>query len=192
MVAMKRKILKKSKYILILLISLTVIVLMLNNASRLMFPLKYKEHIIAYSEKYNVDPFLVFAIAKVESNFNSDAVSSKNARGLMQISLKTGKWGAQVLGLDRYNSDSLFEPETNISIGCWYLYVLAEEFDGNTDLVLAAYNGGSGNVNEWLKNKAYSSSGKSLEKVPFKETENYIKKVNNYWSIYKKLYNNSF
>ena len=189
---MKRKKYKRLKYILILVLSVAVIVLLLENTSRIMFPVKYKEHVSVYSQKYNVDPFLVLAIIKVESKFDPDAVSSRNARGLMQISLKTGKWGAQVLKLNGYDNDSLFDPETNISIGCWYLNILAKEFGSNTDLVLAAYNGGSGNVNEWLKNKAYSSSGKSLDKVPFKETENYIKKVITNRSMYKKLYESLF
>jgi len=192
MVLIKRKNSKRFKYILILAVSLAVIVLMLDNTSRIMFPVKYKEYVGAYSEKNNVDPFLVLAIIKVESKFNPDAVSPKNARGLMQISLKTGQWGAKVLKFDRYDGNSLFDPETNISIGCWYLKVLAEEFDGNNELMLAAYNGGSGNVREWLKNKDYSSNGKSLDKVPFRETEKYIKKVINYRSIYKKLYENMF
>ncbi|OGO80317.1 MAG: lytic transglycosylase [Clostridiales bacterium GWC2_40_7] len=188
----KRKKPKRLKYILILVVSLFVIVILLDNTSRIMFPVKYKEYVSTYSGKYNLDPFLVLAIIKVESKFDPDAVSHKNARGLMQISLKTGQWGADVLKLDGYDGNSLYDPETNISIGCWYLNVLAEEFDGNTDLILAAYNGGSGNVREWLKNKAYSSTGKSLDKVPFRETDNYIKKVTNYRSIYKKLYENMF
>jgi len=60
----------------------------------------------------------------------------------------------------------------------------------NNDLVLAAYNGGIGNVQRWLKDKKYSSSGKELERIPFKETENYVRRVNNYWKIYEKLYRN--
>ncbi len=180
------------KYILVLAVLLTVIVLMLENTSKIMFPVKYKEYVSVYSEKYNVDPYLVLAIIKVESKFDPDAVSPKNARGLMQISLKTGEWGAKTLKLQDYDGESLFDPETNITIGCWYLKVLAEEFNGNTDLMLAAYNGGSGNVREWLKNKEYSSTGESLDKVPFRETDNYVKKVVNYRGIYKKLYENLF
>lgn len=192
MVAAKREKYARLKFILILAVSLTVIILVLDNTSKFMFPVKYKEYVGAYSEKYNVDPFLVLAIIKAESKFDPDAVSPKNARGLMQISLKTGQWGAQVLKLQGYDGNSLFDPETNISIGCWYLKVLAEEFNGDIDLILAAYNGGSGNVREWLKNKKYSSTGESLDIVPFRETDNYIKKVTGLRSIYKKLYENLF
>ena len=192
MAAMKRKKHNRFKYILVLALLLAATVLVLDNASRVMFPVKYREYVEIYSEKYNVDPYLVLAIIKVESKFDADAVSPKNARGLMQISLKTGQWGAEVLKLDGYDGNSLYDPETNISIGCWYPNVLAGEFDGNIDLMLAAYNGGSGNVREWLKNKEYSSTGKSLDRVPFKETGNYVKKVINYRSVYKKLYENMF
>lgn len=189
---MKRKIRKTFRYILILAVFVVAIIFVLNNTARIMFPIKYGEYVREYSEKNNVDPFLVLAMIKVESNFNPKAVSPKNARGLMQIMPKTGQWGAQALKLDSYKLESLFEPDTNISIGCWYLNVLSKQFGDNTDLILAAYNGGSGNVNDWLKNKSYSNSGKSLEKIPFKETEKYIKKVLNCRAIYKKLYENFF
>jgi Soluble lytic murein transglycosylase and related regulatory proteins (some contain LysM/invasin domains) len=189
---MKHKKLKRLRYIIIFLLFIALIVLVLDNTAHLMFPLKYKEYITEYSKKNKVDPYLVLAVIKVESNFDPDAVSRKNARGLMQISEKTGAWGAEKLKLESYNAESLFDPETNISLGCWYLNVLSKEFNGNQQLILAAYNGGSGNVNDWLKNEIYSSSGKSLDKIPFKETEIYVKKVQNYLLIYKKLYENFF
>jgi soluble lytic murein transglycosylase len=63
---------------------------------------------------------------------------------------------------------------------------------GDTDLVLAAYNAGSGNVSKWLADSELSPDGKVLDRVPFKETEKYIKKVRNSYIIYKKLYENEF
>jgi soluble lytic murein transglycosylase len=188
---LKRKVMRDLKYILFFIIALAVIVSVLDNTAKIMFPEKYKQYVMEYSRKNNLDPYLVFAIIKVESNFNTEAVSQKNARGLMQISQKTGQWGARVLKLKQYTEKSLFDPETNISIGCWYLSVLIKEF-GDLDLVIAAYNGGSGNVKEWLKNKDLSTSGKSLDKIPFKETETYLKKVKSDFVIYKKLYENKY
>lgn len=189
---MKHKIAGKLKYMLFFIISLAVIIIVLDNTAKIIFPVRYKEFILSYSIKNNVDPYLVLAIIKTESNFNPNAVSPKKAKGLMQISDKTGQWGARILKLRNYSNESLFDPETNISIGCWYLNVLAGEFSNNSDLTLAAYNGGSGNVNEWLKNNELSSSGKSLDKIPFRETEMFLKKVNNYHFIYKRLYENDF
>jgi soluble lytic murein transglycosylase len=189
---LKQKIKNRFKYIVYFIVSVVLIVIIVNNTVKVVFPVKYKDYIINYSVKNNIDPYLVFAIIKGESDFNPDAVSSKKAKGLMQISDKTGQWGAKVLKYKDYGNNSLFDPETNISIGCWYLRTLYSEFNNDLDLVLAAYNGGSGNVNEWLKDRDLSTSGKSLDKIPFKETENYLKKVKNYHTIYKMLYENSF
>ena len=172
-------------------IVLTGIVLLLDYVPKLLYPARYTDMIGRYSREYELDPYLVLAMMKVESDFRPGAVSPKNARGLMQISEKTGRWGAEKLHLDNYTNDSLFEPETNISIGCWYLSVLFEEF-GETDLVLAAYNGGSGNVAKWLGDSSLSSDGKSLDRIPFKETEQYLKKVKSNYKVYKKLYENVF
>jgi soluble lytic murein transglycosylase len=179
---------KKITHLFAFLICAFVIAFIFNNAAKLVFPVKFKEYVIEYSEKNNIDPNLVFAIIKAESNFNPRAVSHKNARGLMQISEITGSWGAERVGIKNYNSEMLFDPEINIRIGCWYLGTLMNEYSGRVDLVIAAYNGGSGNVNRWLKDENYSSTGTSLDKIPFKETERYVKKVKNNYMIYKGLY----
>lgn len=160
----------------------------LDYIQKIKYPLKFKEEVFKYSKEHNVDPYLIYAIIKAESNFNPDATSRKNAKGLMQITDKTGLWGAERLGLEGFVEDELYNPDTNIRIGCWYVRQLMKEFDNNMDLVIAAYNGGSGNVSEWLKNKELSRTGKTLEKIPFKETDNYLKKVKKYHSIYRRLY----
>ena len=171
----------------ILLISVFIALEMAYIAVKAVYPDKYSDYIRQYSEKYDLDPYLVRAIIKAESNYNPNAVSRKNARGLMQISEITGEWAAQKLNIENYTKEMLFDVETNISIGCWYLSVLYSEF-GSTDLVLAAYNAGSGNVSRWLKDKKFSSDGRNLDKIPFKETERYLSKVKNNYKIYKILY----
>lgn len=110
----------------------------------------------------------------------------------MQISLVTGEWAFTELNIDGYTLDKLYEPETNIMVGCWYLNVLQEEFNGDLRLVLAAYNGGSGNVSKWLKDEKYSKDGKTLDRIPYKETEEYVNKVLRYNEIYRKVYKNGF
>ena len=72
-------------------------------------------------------------------------------------------------------------------MGCWYLNNLKQEF-GDMDLVLAAYNAGRGNVNNWLKDYQYSDDGIELKEIPFKETREYVVKVNLSYMIYKYLY----
>lgn len=182
----------KLKYLLFLVFLAMIILFAAQYFSKAMYPVKYREYVLEYSSKFGLDPYLVFAMIKVESDFKPDAVSPKKARGLMQITDKTGAWGAEMLKLEDYAPESLFDPETNINIGCWYMKSLLEQFGNDTDLALAAYNGGSGNVAGWLRDKSLSSTGKSLDRIPFKETENYLKKVGNCRAAYKRLYENGF
>ncbi|MDI3533889.1 MAG: soluble lytic murein transglycosylase [Thermosediminibacterales bacterium] len=152
------------------------------------YPLKYATQIFHYSGENRLDPYLVASVILEESKFNPRAVSSKGAIGLMQIMPDTGKWVAEQININNYNSDMLFDPETNIKIGTWHLANLMEEFNGELVLVMAAYNGGSGNVNQWLQEKTYSRDGKTLKHIPFKETRDYVKKIKKTYEIYKKLY----
>jgi len=190
-VVLRRMFRIRFKTVIIFVAILVVIWFVSDQAILRLYPLKYGDLVQIYSERFNVDPFLVLAIIKAESNFQPGAVSPKNARGLMQISEGTGKWGAGRLNLEDYTSEKLFEPEINIYIGCWYLSVLYDEF-GDSDLVIAAYNGGSGNVTQWLNDRDLSADGKTLDRIPFRETDQYLKKVNNYYSIYKRLYESQF
>lgn len=152
------------------------------------FPIGYKDYINKYSLKNDIDPFLVAALINVESKYNKEALSPKNARGLMQIGEQTGIWGSEVLGIQEFDEDALFNPEINISIGTWYLKQLKGEFNNSLGLVLAAYNAGSGNVNKWLQDKRYSNDGMELDQIPFKETEEYLQKVEINYNIYKLIY----
>lgn len=153
-----------------------------------MYPLDYKEYINKYAIENNMDPYLIASVINVESRFNKNAISPKGAKGLMQIIDSTGNWAAEELEIEAYEDNDLFDPDTNIKIGTWYLKKLEKEFGTREDLILAAYNGGSGNVNKWLKNEEYSSDGENLEKIPFKETENYLTKVKNNYKVYNKIY----
>lgn len=155
-----------------------------------LYPFAYKEEIKEYSEKYQVDPFLVASVINSESGFNEKAISNKNCKGLMQISEQTGVWGAQETNIVIDNDEYLLEPDKNIEIGSWYISRLLKEFDGNLENALAAYNAGSGTVRGWLKSKEYSIDGENLSNIPYKETENYVKKTIKNYDKYKKIYKN--
>ena len=176
----------------IILILFLIIIFATSLYYKINYPLSYKGLIKKYSKEYNLDPYLIAAIINVESNFNKNAISSKDARGLMQIIPKTGEWAASKLGIENFTVELLFEPETNIRIGTWYLDMLKKEFGDNIQLILAAYNGGSGNVNKWLQNEEYCKDGKELKKIPFKETEQYIEKVLKNYEVYGNVYKNEF
>ncbi len=175
-----------------IIVAFAAIAALLGGSAKVLFPVKYKEIVIERSRENGLDPSLVFAVIKVESKFRPNALSYKNARGLMQISETTALWGSEELGMVDFQQEDLYNPEINIAIGCWYLGVLMREFGNETDLVIAAYNGGSGNVNQWLNDTNTSTSGRSLDRIPFPETALYLKKVKNYVDIYKKLYENEF
>ena len=152
-----------------------------NVGKQTVYPVAYSDYIVKYAHRNGLDPFLVMAVVKQESNFVPDAASDY-AYGLMQITPETAEWNARAMNLTDYD---YLDPETNIEIGCHYLAYLIDMY-GNTDTALAAYNGGMGNVNAWLSE--YSSDGVALDYIPFSETRAYVEKVNGYWSDYKSLY----
>lgn len=156
---------------------------------KVLYPQNYRSYVEKYADEYGLDESLVYAVIKCESNFNSQAISHKDARGLMQISEMTGIWASEVLEIKDYNSDMLYEPDVNIHIGCWYLDKLIDQF-GDENTAVAAYNAGSGNVSKWLMEEKHSSDGVSLDLIPFQETEKYVKKVEMTKKIYNYLYNN--
>ena len=156
---------------------------------KMIYPLYFKDTVVKYAQEYDLPSPLVAAVIKTESNFNVFAQSSKDAKGLMQITPSTGRWIAEKLGMKSYNDDMLFDPEVNIRFGCWYIRYLYSNYNGDMTLTFAAYNGGRGNVDKWLADKRLSKDGKNLDEIPFKETRNFVVRVNNNYKIYKKLYN---
>ncbi|SFH35427.1 soluble lytic murein transglycosylase [Desulfotomaculum arcticum] len=173
---------------LLFLILLVLLVFNYKQIVKIIYPMPYDNTIYKYSERAGVDPFFMTAIMKAESSFKPDAVSAKGARGLMQIMPETGQWIAQQINLNPFHQDLLFDPETNIRLGAWYIANLENEFKGNKIMVLAAYNGGRGNVNKWMDEKKISGSIKDIQMIPFPETKNFVAKVLWNYKVYQWLY----
>lgn len=152
------------------------------------YPLKYKDEIEAASKKYGVEKSLIYGVIKTESNFDPDAQSGAGAVGLMQIMPDTFEW-MQTYYKDEnnYKFEDLKDPAINIDYGVEVLSILSKRYE-NEETMLCAYNGGAGNVDKWLDNKEYSDDGITLKVVPFPETDNYRKRVEQNKSIYHELY----
>ncbi|MFA5097378.1 MAG: transglycosylase SLT domain-containing protein [Candidatus Margulisiibacteriota bacterium] len=154
----------------------------------LSFPRGYEKEVYSFAEKHGVDPYLMFALIREESRFNSKGLSRAFARGLTQIIPRTGKLIAKALNIDPYHTLRLFEPELNVEMGAYYLSQMLKLYSGNEYLALAAYNGGSGSVKKWLKRTGASDIDEFVENIGFSETRAYVKKVmRSYWE-YKRLY----
>lgn len=152
------------------------------------YPTLHKELVEEYSELYDVDKYLVYSIIRTESFFDENAVSSKGAKGLMQIMPETGAWVAEKLKLENFREEDLFDCEKNIMIGVWYISYLFDKFDGNFDNIVAAYNAGPTNVSKWLSQSNLSEDGENLLEIPFEETKKYRDKVSNAYNMYMKIY----
>ena len=190
----KERNLKRLLKFLIALIILASIIFILfkvikidNIVMKKIYPLKYSEYVEKYAEEYNMDKYMVYAIIKAESNFDENAKSASNAIGLMQIMETTAIETANKMGLKVTEKD-LFEPELNINIGLKYFTYLLNQYNNNYQLAIIAYNAGIGNVDNWIKNGIIKEDGTDIENVPFKETNNYVRKILRDYKIYKELY----
>jgi soluble lytic murein transglycosylase len=149
------------------------------------YPLKYNDIVKKYADLYGVPEQIIYATIKVESDFQSDAVSSAGAIGLMQITPDTFEW-IQMILREKLDDGLLYDPETNIKYGTFLLSYLYSEF-GNWENTHAAYNAGMSRVKQWLEDDEYSKNG-VLYNIPYKETRAYVKKIANAGEIYLRLY----
>lgn len=187
MISIPRRYLRIYKYAALALLAVSVAIVAPGVARRIMYPLKYESLILESSREFSLSPYLIAAVIKVESGFQAEAVSPKNARGLMQILPETAQEGATALGMTSHTIEALFDPRTNIRIGTWYLTQLLVEFNGDSTFALAAYNGGLRNVREWHKQGLLKQGG-DMSAIPFKETRDFIGKVQVALQNYHELY----
>ncbi len=149
-------------------------------------PRTYSEYVEKYSAIYGVPQAVIYATIRTESEFVSNAVSSAGAVGLMQIMPDTFRWLFEKTG-EALEDGMLYDPETNIRYGTYYLSYLYSEF-GLWETVYAAYNCGPGRVKEWQASEEYADTNGVLIEIPFEETSEYVKKVSKAVGIYEKLY----
>jgi soluble lytic murein transglycosylase len=155
---------------------------------RLAFPLPYRRSLETYSREHSLDPFLVAALIRQESEFNAKAVSRSNARGLTQVLPSTGRQLSRKLKIPRYSTNSLFSPDTNLKIGTYYLKALFDQLQGKWEETLASYNAGKSRVTSWLMAGTFHEPAEFVESIPFSETRVYVQSVLRNAEVYRRLY----
>ena len=131
------------------------------------FPVKYYKEVVEVSKIQGIDPVIILAMIKVESNFRVDVESHKGAVGLMQLMPSTAEWILKKNGFRPKDFD-LHRAKDNIFVGTLYYRYLSKKFNGDMEKIMAAYNGGSTRV----RNNTWRNIG---------ETVGYVKKIN--WAI---------
>jgi soluble lytic murein transglycosylase len=155
---------------------------------KLAFPLPYRSDLERYSKKNELDPFLMAALIRQESEFNPKAVSRANARGLTQILPSTGRELSRRLKMKPYSTARLFQPMTNLELGTFYLKTIADSLGGRWEAALAGYNAGLTRARAWLSWGDFREPAEFIETVPFSETRNYIQTVLRNADVYRRLY----
>lgn len=183
---------KKTKILIVVLLIILIIlfgILKIQNfILKKIYKTNYSEYVYKYSEENNIDPLLTFAIIKAESNFNQNIKSKSGAIGLMQLMESTAVEQAEEVNEEIIVTESLYNPEVNIKIGTKYYSKLIKKYNNNMLLALAAYNAGIGNVDNWIEQGIIKEDGSDIENIPFKETNNYVRKIIRDYKIYQNLY----
>ena len=152
-----------------------------------------EDEVFVYAEKYgnmfNIDPCLILAICNIESSFNAHAFSSSNAMGLMQIKPTTYLGDIRPKLGTSSDVKVLYNAETNVMCGAYYLHWLDERL-GGTEEVIVAYYYGIGNVLRMLMDEEYSTDGVTLiyEKIPNQSAKNYLRRVLKVYNEYLTYY----
>ncbi len=182
---------KKGRFPVLLLALLLLALLFLaptvvNRALYLLYPKPFTELVQREAAEFALEEELLYAIMKVESGFDEKACSHAGACGLMQLTPPTFEWMASQHPPENGGRDP-FDPGDNIHCASALLRRLIDHY-GSLEVALAAYNAGMGNVSGWLQEGRYSHDGKTLDVIPYPETEAYVKKVGKCYSMYCKLY----
>ncbi|MEK6334459.1 MAG: transglycosylase SLT domain-containing protein [Acidobacteriota bacterium] len=155
------------------------------------YPAPYRYQIVSEAKKRALDPRLVLAIMKQESQFKPNAKSPSAARGLLQLTIDAAERYAKRAGVNRLTEDSLYQPAVAIAIGSEYLRELSTMFGGLSEAIAASYNGGEDNVARWLARSNQKDAGVFTAEVGFSESKNYVYKVMSFYRAYRQLYDSN-
>lgn len=158
---------------------------------RIIYPFPYREMIVAEARERGLDPFFVAGLIRQESTFSANIRSPVGAVGLMQIMPATGRQLARGAGIRDFDASLLERPELNLHLGMAYLRELLDRYDSRPAPALAAYNAGPHRVRFWSTFPEYRDDDLFAERIPFTETRNYVKIVQQNARIYSVLYSDT-
>jgi soluble lytic murein transglycosylase len=154
---------------------------------RILFPQSYWGAIKEYSSQNSLDPYMVAALIRQETEFNPLAISNKSAYGLMQLLPVVGKQMAKQEGMGHFETGDLLDPSTNIRLGTRYLKQTLDKFGGRPEYAFAAYNAGDSRVLDWQAIGHYKDMDEFVESIPFTETREYVQAIVRNEQIYREL-----
>lgn len=154
----------------------------------LLFPQPYWPVLQADSQRQGLDPYLVASLIRQESEFNPTVISYANAWGLMQLLPRVGKDMARQEHVRPFRTTYLLNPDVNLRLGTVYFRQLMDEFHGQPEYALAAYNAGDDRVKTWLANGPYANLPEFVESIPFTQTREYVQAILRNREIYRRVY----
>ena len=188
----------RGRFTIKLIISIAIVLLFIfffkifnvyNLIQKQLYKQEYSEYVNKYATANEIDPMWIYAIIKVESNFDTNATSGSGAKGLMQLMDNTATDIAKELNIIDFEPSMLYDPEINIKLGTKYFDKLLSKYNENYYLAIAAYNAGIGNVDNWINKGIINSDASNIENIPYRETNMYVRKTLNAHTVYKELYN---
>jgi soluble lytic murein transglycosylase len=154
---------------------------------RILFPLVYRDELVARAAENGLDPALLAALINQESTYDPAALSAVGARGLMQLMVPTGRGLAQGR-IAKFRPESLFDPLVNLDLGARYFRQVLNGFGGRVERALAAYNAGPTRVGVWTSANPGMSAEEFIESIPFPETRTYVMTILSGREHYRRIY----
>lgn len=155
---------------------------------RLLFPIGWEERLRARSERHRLDPYLVAALIRQESEFHPGARSRAGALGLMQIMPGTGRGLFRRLGISGFTNGKLTVPDISLRLGTFHLKEVLAQFGGELEKTLAGYNAGERRIGQWMALGPFEDNEEFAETIPFSETRGYVQSVLRNRAMYERIY----
>lgn len=185
------KIIKKGLAVLLVLALAGALLFALfqDKINRWEYPIQYAEYVTYYADKYDIDPLMLYAFIRTESNFDPMADSDAGARGLMQITEVTFDWiKSKIAPTEELTFEDLYDPETNIRFGSYFVSYCLLRYQDDLATAAAAYHSGWGTVDDLLAQTQYSADGKTLDHYPYPQMRLYVKKITSSYQRYQEIY----